>query len=310
MKHNIKITSILIGMFILTQLIGLFIISVYNDGLTLPYGMEPPEEINTETSIFSILFAFMIAIILFFVLTKIKAEKFLRIWFFAVTTLAIALTLNVILFKLNLFNIAIMPYIALGLALPLAFFKIIKRDILIHNLTELMIYPGIASVFIPILGVFGIIILLLIISLYDIWAVWKTSFMKKLAEYQMDKLKIFTGFFIPYANKKQKTEIKKLKEKYTNKKSLTKALEKSKIKINLAILGGGDIVFPIITAGIFYITYGLLSSLIIILFSSLALLFLFSYAKKSKYYPAMPFLTIGIYLGMIVSWILQYFRII
>ncbi|NQU17479.1 MAG: HaeIII family restriction endonuclease, partial [Candidatus Saganbacteria bacterium] len=38
-----------------------------------------------------------------------------------------------------------------------------------------------SSVYVPILNVLGIIILLLIISLYDIWAVWQSQFMQKLA---------------------------------------------------------------------------------------------------------------------------------
>src|SRR3989338_5463343 len=102
MKHNIKITIILLSMFIITQLIGLFVINQYLDGLVLPYGMEPPKEVNPETSFVSILFAFVIAIIFFFILTKIKAEIFIRMWFLIVTTIAIGLTLNVIFFKFNI----------------------------------------------------------------------------------------------------------------------------------------------------------------------------------------------------------------
>ena len=82
-------------MFLITQLIGLFVINFYETSNNeLPYGMEPPEEINTQTSIISILFAFALAITLFFVLIKIKAEKFIRIWFFAVTVIAMSLTIN------------------------------------------------------------------------------------------------------------------------------------------------------------------------------------------------------------------------
>ncbi len=304
MKHNIKITIILISMFLITQLIGLWVINFYNQSENhLPYGMEPPEKIDTENSIISILFAFAIAVTLFFVLTKLKAEKFIRLWFFIVTTIAIGLTLNVIFFKLNLWYAV---FLALIFALPLAYFKIFKRDLIIHNLTELMIYPGIATVFVPILGGLGIILLLLIISLYDIWAVWKSEFMQKMAKYQINKLKFFTGFFVPYANKKQKQKIKLLKQKYKNKsiKVKEKAFKKAKVKINLAILGGGDIIFPIITAGVFYKTIGLLPALIITASATIGLLYLFVLAKKGKYYPAMPFLTIAMYLGMMINWLI------
>jgi len=303
MKHNVRITTILVTMFIITQLIGLFIVAAYSDGITLPYGMEPPEEIDPNNSAISIIFAFVIAITLFILLTRIRAETFIRLWFFVVVALALGLAFNVFLIKLNVLYYP--QYIALIIALPLAFIKIFQRNIIVHNLTELLIYPGIAAVFIPILNVFWIIILLLIISLYDIWAVWKSEFMQKMAKYQINHLKFFTGFFVPYASKKAKQKIKQLKEKYGKKpKLLEKYAKKSKIKINLAILGGGDIIFPIITAGVFYKAYGIIPALIIMLAATLALIFLFVLARKGKFYPAMPFLTIGMFLGMIASWLI------
>lgn len=310
MKHNIKITIILIAMFLVTQIIGLFVINFYeNPNQELPYGMEPPADINPQTSIISILFAFALAITLFFVLTRINAEKFIRLWFFAVTIIAIGLTINVLI--LFLLKNPPNPYeylsiIALIFAIPLAYFKIFRRNILIHNFTELLIYPGIAAVFVPILNVLGIIILLLAISLYDIWAVWHSKFMQNMAKYQIDKLKFFTGFFIPYAGKEIKQKIKLLKQKYKNKSERVKesAFKKAKIKINLAILGGGDIIFPIITAGVFFKYAGLIPALIITASATLGLLVLFILARKGKFYPAMPFLTIAMYLGMIVNWLI------
>ena len=204
-----------------------------------------------------------------------------------------------------------MQSVALIIALPLAYFKIFKRDIWVHNASELLIYPGIAAVFISFLNnVFGskvlvaTAVLLFIISLYDMWAVWQSQFMQKMAEFQMNNLKFFTGFFVPYADKKNKQKIKLMKEKYKNDdEKLEKEFKKSKIKVNLAILGGGDIIFPIITAGVFYQAFGVLSALLIACLSTVALALLFVLAKKGKYYPAMPFITGGLYLGMGLSWL-------
>jgi len=329
LKHNLKITLILIIMFVITQLIGLFVISIYqHPGNTLPFNMQPPAEVSPGEAFPSIIIAFVIAIGLFFLLTKINAEKLIRFWFFIVTALALGLTLKA-LFLLGFKDIIltnpipILSYIIpefsvfsliifFIIALPLAIIKIFKRNIIVHNLTELLIYPGIAAVFIPLLNPLTIIILLLIISIYDIWAVWHSGFMQKMAKYQINNLRIFTGFFIPYANIKEKLKIKNIKEKYSKKseKFLQDKFKKAKIKVNLAILGGGDIIFPIITAGIFYKYYGIISALIITLSATLALLYLFVFAKKGKFYPAMPFLTSGMYIGMIISWILINLHII
>ena len=316
MKHNWKITAILIAMFLVTQVIGLMVINAYTprtetviiNGIEknitispeLPYGMQPPE-IKPEISIISIIIAFVIAILLIFVLTKIKAKWFLRTWFFIVVVLALGITLYALFFYLNI------PYAALLsllIALPLAFYKIFRQHILIHNLTELIIYPGIAAVFVPILNVWTVIILLIAISIYDIWAVWHAGFMQKMAKFQINQLKLFAGFFVPYVGKKQREQIKLMKQKYKNQKIPERVLKKKKIKVALAILGGGDVIFPIIAAGIFLRTFGLLQASLVTLFATIALLVLFIAAKKGKYYPAMPFISAGIFIGMLISWMI------
>lgn len=325
MKHNLKITIILISMFLITQIIGLFVIYIYQSpDYKIPFGMDPPEELTQDPPDFpiTILTAFVFAIFLFFLLTKINAEKFIRLWFFVVTTLAIGLALKAFaffIFKKDFLlgslisfqsELSLISIVIILISLPLAYLKIFKRDIRVHNITELLIYPGIAAVFVPILGVLGIIILLLAISLYDLWAVWRSEFMQKMAKYQINNLKFFTGFFIPYANKKQKSQIKQIKDKSLKldenkrEKYLEQQFKKSKIKISLAILGGGDVIFPIITAGVFLRVYeSVYPALIITLFATLGLLGLFIMARKGKFYPAMPFLTISMYLGMMVSWL-------
>src|SRR3989304_4378805 len=121
MKHNLKITAILLLMFIVTQLIGI------------------------SFNVF--LFDFM--------------------------------PFSVILYS---FPLPLSWTLASLLALPLAFVKIYKRKFLIHNITELFIYPGIAAVFVPILNIFTIIFLLVFISIYDMWAVWHSGIMQKMAK--------------------------------------------------------------------------------------------------------------------------------
>jgi presenilin-like A22 family membrane protease len=231
----------------------------------------------------------------------------MRTWFFIVVCLALGLTLNVIIFSFRILNSSI---IALGIGIILAYFKVFQRNIILHNLTELLIYPGIAAVFANILNVFTLIILLILIAAYDVWAVWHSGIMQKMAKYQMENVKVFSGFFIPYASKKIKDKIKLLKQKYQNRNIPNTTIKKNKIKINLAILGGGDIIFPIISAGVILKIWGFVPALIIILFSFLALLYLFIFAKKKKFYPAMLYLSPGIILGILVGWLIKTFILI
>jgi len=174
----------------------------------------------------------------------------------------------------------------------LAYVKIYKRNFLVHNATELLVYPGIATIFVPILNIYTISFLLILISIYDAWAVWHSGIMQKMAKYQINKLNVFSGFFIPYASKKVKLQMQKMrKSKIGNK----------KLKFNVAILGGGDVVFPIITAGVMLKTFGLMSAIFVIIGATIGLTYLFFFAEKRKFYPAMPFITAGIFAGMILS---------
>ncbi len=305
MKHSLKIIILLLVMFFITQLIGLIVASVYaanNDNI--PYGMSPPTDVDPTSSLISILFAIIFAVLLMLLLMRFKTELFLRIWFFLIISLAIGITLNSIFLlanipdislDFNLFSMTISAFISIIISIPLAFIKIFKRNILVHNLTELLIYPGIAVIFIPLLNLWTVVLLLIFISVYDMYAVWHAGFMQKMAKYQIKNLKVFSGFLIPYLGKKEMDFVKNASKK---------DLKTKKIKINIAILGGGDVVFPLILAGVVLRQTGVLSALIVSLGATLTLAFLFYISKKGKFYPAMPFISIGCFLGLALTYII------
>lgn len=225
-----------------------------------------------------------------FVLMKFRAEIFLRLWFFLVVAIALAITLNTISLIFGWPTI-----IALIVALPLSFLKVFKRNIIIHNITELAIYPGIAAIFVPLLNIWVTVILLIIISIYDMLAVWKFGFMQKMAKYQIQKVRVFSGFFVPYLGKKQKQELSKLpKSKLKNK----------KVRVSVAILGGGDVVFPIILAGTVLIQLGIIQAIIISIGATLSLAALFLFSQKGKAYPAMPFITVGCFIALTIAYLI------
>lgn len=308
MKHNLKITFILLSMFIVTQFIGIYIVGFYSpvevvqgnvievDSPDLPFGLETPELKENKDfnyALGSIIFAFIIAISLLLLLSKFNVEFFIKLWFFVVVLIALGISFNA--FLLGMFSSKISWLIALIIALPLGFIKIYKRDFFIHNSTELFIYPGIAAVFVPILNIYTIIGLLILISIYDAWAVWHSGLMQKMAKYQINKLKIFSGFFVPYVSKKVRQKLKKMKKS---------ELKEKKIRVNIAILGGGDVIFPIIAAGVMLKTLGLLSSIFVIIGATLGLSYLMFFAEKKKFYPAMPFITAGIFAGILISYLI------
>jgi len=320
MKHKLSITIILLSIFLLTQFIGLFVVNAYtpvtitnpetgeitrSPANDLPFGLETPEE--EQPGFYNLIFAFAFAFAIILILMKYKWKTVIRIWFLIVTILALGISLNAFLKYTPLIHISL---IAIAIAIPLATLKIFRPNVYSHNLTELLIYPGIAAVFVPILlrpaattflgKIWPTILLLILISIYDAWAVWKSGLMQKMAKFQMEELKIFGGLMIPSASKKVKDQIKKIKQKYKGKKIPAK-IKKKKFKISLAILGGGDIIFPIITAGVFLRTFGLIPALFVTAGAFIALTYLFTITKKGKAYPAMPYITTGIIIGIILA---------
>jgi len=293
MKHTLKITLLLVFIFLITQVIGLSITNEYIDHQktietkkvtfeALPYNLERPQ-IEESTSYIWIIAAILIGTILLWILMKFRKMNLWKLWFFIAvfSTMAIA------------FSAFIPQTIAAILALTLALIKIYRPTTLTQNLTEIFIYGGLAAIFVPVVNIFAAFMLLILISIYDIIAVRHTKHMVKLAKFQT-KSKVFAGLLIPYERKKGKVKEKGIIEK--------KGVGK------IAVLGGGDIGLPLIFAGVvmkdLMLTnpelIGFLKTLIIPLFVSLALLYLLTTAKKDKFYPAMPYLTIGCFVGYFV----------
>ena len=115
--------------------------------------------------------------------------------------------------------------------------------------------------------------------------------MVSLAKFQ-SKSNLFAGLSIPYHSKTSKIG---------NISSKKYKLEKGSI----AILGGGDIGFPLLFSGVILKTYNMQYALITTLFITLSLFILFLLSKKGKFYPGMPFLSAGCFLGYLVVLLLR-----
>lgn len=273
MKHTAIVTTVLILLFLITQITGLLIVKNYLPKETLPFNIEKPQ-IAEETSFIPLFITILISTALAFILIRFSAFKLWKLWFF-ISVFACLL-------------IALASFIPELLALPIAFiftaFRVFKPNFIIHNFTEIFIYGGLAAIFVPILNIFSITILLILISFYDMIAVWKTKHMIKLAKFQTDS-KMFAGLLVPYQ---------------IHHKIKTKATQKSEPG-RTAILGGGDMGFPLLFAGVVLKTSNFFNSFIIVLAATLTLFLLFYFAEKKKFYPAMPFLSLGCLLGYLIT---------
>jgi len=290
MKHTLQITIILITLFLLTQVVGLATVNKYievekKDGnIVINHkdtilGPQPEIEAKSYSAI-PIVIAILIGTVIMLLLVRFRLGKLWKLWFFFAVLMTLAVS----------FNIYIARAYAVILALILALIKVLKPNIIIHNLTEIFVYTGLTIIILPFLNITSAITLLIVISIYDMYAVWKSKHMIKLAKFQT-KSRVFAGLMLQYAPKTTKKKVRGT----SNKKN--------------AILGGGDIAFPLLFSSAVMenlILNGLpkniafIQSSIITLFVAIALTILLLKSEKDKFYPAMPFVSAGCLIGYLV----------
>ncbi len=329
MKHSLGITGLIIFIFLLAQFLGLGILVKYIDpaksteeGKTifkdLPYGERP--QVEERTSFIPVILAILLGTGILLLLIRYRLSLVWKLWFLIAVVLALTVAWSAFL----------QPWLAALLALGLGAWKIFRPNFWVHNFTEIFIYGGLAAIFSPLFTLGSVSILLVLIAAYDAYAVWKSKHMITMAQSQA-KSKVFAGLVIPYraeagAGIKGRISYALVSKALpwlsrkmppaadrtgVSKTAAVKA-EAGKsgktgkpVKMRTAILGGGDIGFPLIFAGVVLKELGLWQSLVIPFFAAGALLLLLLIADERKFYPAMPFISAGCFLGLGVVWLLM-----
>lgn len=278
MKHSLSVTLILVAIFLLSHLVGLLVLSEYrivsDSGLVwreLPsvagQRFERPE-MGSSSLVISLIAGVLLGTVLILFFVRRQNVWLWRVLFFFSVALCLYVSLFAFLSEVWSFFIA---FFAAGL-------KIFRPSVILHNATEVFVYSGLAAIFVPVLTLPSVSILLIIISVYDAYAVWKSQHMIVLAKFQM-KAKLFAGLLVPY------------------KLSQSVRRGRSKEKVNTAVLGGGDIAFPLLFSGVIFTSIGFWQALFVSFITSIALFLLMYTGQKDRFYPAMPFLSMGCFVG-------------
>ncbi len=319
MKHALPVTITLFLLFIASQTVGLWILSQNMDIITDESGQvtditpkddwERPD-LEGIDSVLYIVGAILVGTILLLIIIKFKKRMLWKVWFFVAVWLTIMLALGVFL----------TPSLALIIGLLLAVMKFYKPNIIIHNVTEVFLYSGIAVLLVPLLDLLYAGILLLVIAIYDFIAVFKSKHMVSMAKFQ-STANVFAGLSIPYSTKTGNPVMASLKpledsppEPPEGPEMEDYEYEKVESSLKTAILGGGDIAFPLIFSGVLMqeliqnhglqVNVALGAALAVSLCAGIALLGLLSYGKKDRFYPAMPFISAGCFLGTGIVYLL------
>lgn len=306
MKHSVSVTFILLLIFTLAQFYGLFVVSEYIDikesaetGKTVPneemYANGKITPVLVENESFSWIYLVIpvfLGTLAVLLLIKFKQGNLWKFWFFFSVILTLVLAL-IPLFSKIFRNV---PFISEHLysttlltAVLLAYLKVFKNQIMVHNITEIFIYGGLAALLVPIFNVLAITIALLLFAVYDMYAVWKSKHMIAMAQFQTEQ-KVFAGLYIPYRMDK--------KSALPEKQKVMKLVKTAPQKMSTAILGGGDVAFPLLFSGVLLkTTGGFFAPAITTITTTLALALLFYYGEKGKFYPAIPFIAGGCFVG-------------
>jgi len=308
------VTIIFLLLFVVAQIVGLFLVNMSIEGIKKVDGQiqiafadtvvgERPQTTGWESLLYVVVGVALGTLVLLF-LAKNKKINLWKLWFLLAVWVSISLAIGALLGGIT-------PWLPWILALGLALWKIYYQNIYIQNVTEILMYSGMAVLLVPILSLWVMVVILILFSIYDAYAVWKSKHMVTLAKFTIDA-NVFPGLSIPYSvSKSNKTKIhaKIGNTRVPQPPKLAKKSSKSENKTG--VLGGGDVVFPLLFAGSIMLdlmkkgfskVIAFNYSLIVVVGATLALLYLFSISKKDKFYPAMPFISTGCFLayGVIV----------
>ncbi len=324
MKHPLRLTLILLLMFFTAQIVGLMIVKEYvnidesrakgtivtNDKIYSRIGFEPPAVKNPSLSFIFIILSVLAGTSLILLLIKLGKGRLWKIWYFFAVLFAIIFAINPfvtkIITRLGVSGDFVIYGAIILISITLTTLKIFRPNVYTHNITEVLIYGGIAAILVPMNNLWSVSILLILISLYDAYAVWKSKHMIELAEFQKTT-NLFAGFYLPYSKKEESTD---KKAKKASKQMGSKKVKpgKAEISTGTAILGGGDIAFPLLFSGVVMATWGTMAyPLIITLTTTIALALLLLKANKGEFYPAMPFLSAGCFVGLFISLLISIF---
>lgn len=217
------------------------------------------------------------ATVLMLLLYRYSLGFILKGWFY----LAIFFTL------LIFFATFLPPGAALGAAVAGFIVRKLTPDIWTRNLVDAMSYAGVGAFFGTMIGVVPAGIFLLLVALYDLFAVNVSEHMVDLVEQGMDT-DTFMGLMYPKeGNAVPAGDVSDVDQE---------DLE----QVQVGIVGGGDVVIPMIFAVSLMKQFSPIASSFASIGAGLGLAILLKKAREGTYYPAIPAVGGGAVVGLVV----------
>ncbi len=264
-----------LSLFIISNFLGILVALQF---LTTEI-VEKPVVVN-ENPISGLYFfgSLILATAIMLLLYKLKANFLIKLWFY------IALFSTQLIF----FSAFLNWIVAIVITTILTSLRLYVKNLYFRNSIYIFAFAGAGAFFGIFIGIIPSLILIFFLALYDLIAVNITKHMISLAKsgYSTDTL---MGFIYP------KKTIKGEEKNKTKTKS-----KKGKIGTEVGIIGGGDIIVPMIFSIAVLKSFGIIASSFTIFFSALFLLILMLNMKEGKVYPAIPAVCSGALVGFLI----------
>ena len=276
-SHPWKTFGFEVGMFVATILLGLLAALRLREIAVIQKIALAPMSLWDFVVPFVVMTAVLISIVYIF-----KNRKFKAVFFKVFFVLAVAFG-ALYFFGLWFPGIVVLPLVACMVIL------LIKRpSVILHNAAMIFAMAGMGSALGMQIAPLSVAVLFLVFAIYDFIAVYKTKHMVKMAEAMIEN-KSIVGFVIPH----------KVSDLSAN-------LKGTQIKGRFMVLGGGDVIFPLIFA-VSVLQQSILHFFIIAGFSLLGLLavFLIFISKKTRApMPALPPIALLSIIGYLLTMII------
>jgi len=266
------------ALFLSVQLLGILV------GLKL-FEATPVPKMETGASIVWFLVSFVLVTIL--ILLALKYLKF-KIPFGIVFAFLIFVGADIV-FSAFIKN----SLIAVALALLVVALRFLWPNVLTQNIAIIIAIAGVSAQLGALLTPQAVIILLVILSLYDVWAVFKTKHMVGMARglIQRGMMPVIV-----------------LPDNWRNFTAKLETVKKSKLKpskepsLKYVMLGTGDLAFPLVFA-VSVLSYGIQSAFAVVIGAFFGVLFIhiLMTSKKFSALPALPPIAIGSIIAFVIS---------
>lgn len=286
MKHPVKVAAFFLIFFLLIHSIGLYFVSV-EASKPLSVVLDAPQPVSGGWSILYLLVGVGIGTGLILLLAKYGKKNIWKGWFTLATAVAIMYGLATVLPDVY----------AVAIGVTLATLRLIKPNFVTHNLAELFMYGGIGLILAPLFSPVTALITFFAMSVYDAYAVWKSKHMITLAEFTKDA-NTFPGLSIGYNKQQGSSQPIQEPEEVDNDTQPENDIATEKTKKATGILGGGDVLFPLLVANTVYLSlypeytalFSFLVSFGVSISAAVGLAYLFFKPTTAKYHPALPYI--------------------